>query len=621
MLYSESMEGRSPLALPAQNSWAQRFSWAGIRTWMEAPGFDAAVSVGGSSVSVTGLMKSQTFPAMLAFNQKQRCVAQGEAARALEGREPEGVSIHQPMRGGSVHDPHGAKLLLEQALRRGHWGTAPRLLLAIGAQPTALERETWEALGRAVGARHIALTSELIASAVGAGLDILRPRCHMVLHIGAGRCEVGVLALGACLAVECGEVAGDHVDESIQEYVRRTYQLLIHRQDAERLKQELCNCSSESELPVSGRHLESGAPLRVTLKAGELFPVVEPFHHQWVDLVKQFLARIPVAWVDDIQDGGIHLTGGSGLLFGFSQALRNATGLTVCLPEQPQGCTARGLQTILKSATLRKALFSQVSQPNDDYSPKNLVAQRTSLGWTAALALLASSLFLSAASAHALKLGAPDPWLGPVSGVVTAGLAAGQGDSKPSQVLNREEQRQLQRIKAENQRLWRWLGRREMTSKGVSGGILARLVSRDPHNWLSGVRLDVGQAQGVKVGSLVMAEQGLLGKVVQVDQHSCRVRLVLDPASVIAATLPQRKAGGVVMGRGLGTMEMKYLDPDCGVKAGDSVVTSGQDGQYPRGLPVGRIEHLTRSNDSSFLTAAVVPHLKLDDLSEVMVLR
>lgn len=620
MLYSESMEGRA-LTSVTSPSWVQRMSWAGVKTWLEAPGFDAAVSVGGSQVSVTGMVKRQTFPALLAFNAKQRCVAQGEAAKSLEGKEPEGVTIFQPMKGGAVHDPYGAKLLLEQALRRGHWGTAPRLLLAIGAHPTALERETWEALGRSVGARQIALTSELVASAIGAGLDVLRARCHMILHIGAGRCEVGVIALGSCLAVRRGEVAGEHVDEAIQEYVRRTYQLLIHKQDAERLKIELCHCSSESELPVSGRHLESGAPLRVVLRANELWPIVEPFHAQWVHLVRQFLAEIPIAWVDDVQEQGIYLTGGSSLLYGFSQALRQSTGLTVCLPERPQECTSRGLHSMLKSPTLRKALFSQVRAPEDDYAPKNLVMQRTSLGWSAAAALLAVSLFASAASAKALNMGGPDPWFGPASQVLNAGLAAGQKNDGQSRVLTQEEKRQMLRLRSENQRLWRWLGRREMNLKGLEGGTLARVVSRDPHEWLSGVRLDVGRKEGIQQGALVMAEQGLLGRVVQLDDHSCRVSLCLAPNSRLHGALPNRKAGGVLFGRGLGMLEMQYLDPDSGIKAGDVVVTSGQDGQFPRGLPIGTVAQVHRSNDSSFLTAQVSPYVKLDDVSEVMVLK
>jgi rod shape-determining protein MreB len=617
MLYSESMEGR---ALAVTPSWSQRFSWAGVRTWLEAPGFDAAVSVGGSQVSVTGMSKAQAFPALLAFNHRQRCVAMGEGAHALEGKEPEGVSIFQPMKGGAVHDPHGAKLLLEQALKRGHWGTAPRLLLAVGADPTALERETWEALGRSVGARQIALTSELLASAIGAGLDVLRPRCHMVLHIGAGRCEVGVIALGSCLAVRRGELAGCQVDEAIQEYVRRTYQLLIHRQDAERLKIELANCSSESELPVSGRHLESGAPLRVSLRANELWPIVEPFHAQWVHLARSFLAEIPVAWVDDIQDQGIHLTGGSTLLYGFSQALRQSTGLTVVQPEKPGACTSKGLQMILKSAVLRKALFSQLPKPKDDFAPKNLVMQRTSLGWSAAAALMAVSLFLSAASANAMGLGGPDPWFGGISAALNAGLASGQKQTSDSKALTQEEKRQMQRLRSENQRLWRWLGKREMNLKGLQGGTLARVVGRDPHEWLSGIRLNVGSADGIKPGNLVMADQGLLGRVVQVDEHSCRVSLCLSPTSSLAGSIPQRKADGVMKGSGLGVLEMSYINPDAGVKDGDAVVTSGQDGLFPRGLPVGTIRQLHRSNESSFLVAQVVPSVKLGDVSEVMVL-
>jgi rod shape-determining protein MreC len=321
-----------------------------------------------------------------------------------------------------------------------------------------------------------------------------------------------------------------------------------------------------------------------------------------------------------VQEQGLYLTGGSSLLYGFSQALRQATGLTVSLPERPQDCTAKGLQTILKSATLRKALFSQLKEPQDDYAPKSLVLQRTSIGWSAAAAVLGVSLFASAASAQALKLGGPDPWLGKSTTVLAAGLAASQADKPPSKVLTTEEKRQLLRLRSENDRLWRWLGQRETNLHGKGQGRLARMVSRDPNEWLSGVRLDVGKKEGVAPGHLVMAEHGLLGKVVQVDEHTCRVRLCLDPASVIAGTVPMRKTGGVVAGRGVGWLEMRYLDPDAGLKKGDSVVTSGQDGQFPRGLPIGQIVQLQRSNDSSFLTAQVKPFVRLDEVSEVMVL-
>lgn len=622
MLFSESMESRIGRAnTGAGAGWLQKLSLSGIRTWIEAPRFDAAVALGGTSVSLTGPSGTQHFPAMLAFNARNKCVGVGEQARALEGKEPEGVTIHLPVRNGIVHDPNGARLLLQHALKHAHWGPTPRVLLAVGSQPTALERETWEALGRAVGARQISLLSELLAAAIGAGVDVLRPRCQMILHIGSGRCEVGVLALGSCLMVRRGEVAGEEVSAAIQEYVRRTYHLLIHRQDADRIKTELANCSSESELPVSGRHLESGAPLRIVLKAGELHPLVEGFHEHWVALVKQFLADIPVAWLDDVQEGGVHLTGGGSLLYGLSAALRTATGLRVTQPERPQDCAALGLRSILKSAVLRQALFTHPDIPVDDFNSKAAVMQRSTWGWTTAAALLGLSLFFSARSAEALGAGGPDPWLGPLSGIVTTGLAAAHPQPTNSHVMTQEEKRQLIRLRAENDRLWRWMGRRETHLDGLGSGVLARMVSRDSHPWISGIRLDVGSSDGVAVGNIVMGEKGLLGRVIQIDEHSCRVRLCLDPKSVLSGVLPARKSGSRVEGRGLSTMVMDTVDPDCGAKAGDLVVTSGQDGQYPRGLPLGKVVSVHRNADNSFLTAEIAPLARLDEVTEVMVLR
>ncbi|MCP6275040.1 rod shape-determining protein, partial [Klebsiella pneumoniae] len=78
-----------------------------------------------------------------------------------------------------------------------------------------------------------------------------------------------------------------------------------------------------------------------------------------------------IEWVDDVQENGIHLTGGSTALRGLAPALRQATGLVVSLPENPAQCTGLGLQTILKSAPLRRALFCDAAAPKDDYAPRN----------------------------------------------------------------------------------------------------------------------------------------------------------------------------------------------------------------------------------------------------------
>lgn len=618
MLYSESIERPMGAALTAKTSWAEKWSWSALRTWMEAPVFDAAVALGASSVVVSSAGRRSEFPALLAFNARGKCLATGLEAQALEGKEPEGVTIQQPLRHGTVHDPHGARLLLQKAVRGG----ASRLLLATGAHPTALERETWEALGRSVGARQVALVSELLASAVGAGLDVLKPRCQLVLHIGAGRCEVGVLALGACLSVRKGDVAGTDVTQAIQEYVRRTYHLLIHRQDAERLKRELSVCSSEAELPVSGRHLESGAPLRVNLKAGEIHPLVEGFYSHWTDLVRAFLADMPIDWLDDVQATGIHLTGGCTSLYGLSAALKEATGLRIVRPEQPEGCAAAGLQSILRSPQLRRALFGHTVKPKDDFAEQPVTLQRSSLVWTLAAGLLAVTLAASAASARALTAGGPDPWLGPLAGLAAVAPAARDDAPQASAVLNREEKRQLASLRAENGRLWGWLGRREAAPKVNSkAGQLARVIGRDGVPWLAGVRLDVGKAQGIKVRQLVMADRGLLGRVVQVDDATCRVQLLLAPTMVSHGAVAARHTSGVLSGSGLPTLSMTGLDPDSHLKAGDLVTTSGQDGKFPRGLPLGRIAAFHIDPKSGMIDAQVKPLAQIDDVSEVMVLR
>ena len=636
MLHSESFENVSPL-------WKAEVKWLSTtRQWwgnrVLDPKLDIAVSIGGSSVAVVTGRKRVTFPAMLALDTKGRVTCWGEQAAALEGREPEGISILQPIRGGVIYDPGGAIKLLEAALKkRISLGGSPNLLLAVSSQTAALETQSWLELGRQAGAHQTFLVSQLLAAALGAGVHILQPQARLVVHVGAGGCEAGVVALGSTLKVSRSRTGGDVLTEAIREHIRHQHGLVVHRQVAEKLKHQISLYEEDSEavLEAWGRRVEDGQPACMPVLKVELANVVRPLAEQWCTWVHQFLSEVNVDWIEDIREGGVQLTGGSSMLGGFSRLLEERVGLRVSLTSSAGEACSLGMSRILGIGEVRHALLAPrpASIPKDDYLGMRAVAEPVVWRRLALATILAATVGLSFQSAYATKGTGGDPVTGLLSKVLIPGLAtmhetqeqqkkSPEANFKP--VLASQQEREIKRLSAENQRLWKWLGRREVTPQArwlAQRPILAQVIGRDPRGWFSSWTLDVGKNQNVKMGQVVMAESGLVGKIVSVEDTSCIVRPFVDSESVVAGQIPERKTSGIVLGRGTPNLEMRYLDPNSGIKVGDRVVTSGQDGQLPAGVVIGQVSQLVRQLDSSFVNAVITPAVRLDDVREVLILR
>jgi rod shape-determining protein MreC len=149
--------------------------------------------------------------------------------------------------------------------------------------------------------------------------------------------------------------------------------------------------------------------------------------------------------------------------------------------------------------------------------------------------------------------------------------------------------------------------------------VLAQIIGRDPRGWLAAWTLDVGKNHGVKVGQIVVAESGYVGKIVSVEDTSSQVKPFLDNDAV-AAYLPERKVASVVQGNGTATLDIDNLDCNRGIKAGDLVVTRGMDGKLPGGIPIGYVTHVVRHTDTSFIKATLTPAVHFEDVREVLVL-
>lgn len=174
---------------------------------------------------------------------------------------------------------------------------------------------------------------------------------------------------------------------------------------------------------------------------------------------------------------------------------------------------------------------------------------------------------------------------------------------------------------AENERLRQMLGypaRKRWNLKP------ARVIGRDPANWWRSVHLDVGQRHGVTTNLAVLTTEGLVGRVAESGPWTSRVVLIGDPNCPVAAALIEGGETGIIRGASAGDMEgilvdLSYLPRNAAVKPGQRVVTSGQGGVFPPGVPIGEVIDARAVDEGIFLEARVRLAVNLSSLDHVWV--
>ncbi|WP_162831376.1 rod shape-determining protein [Paraburkholderia caffeinilytica] len=273
----------------------------------------------------------------------------GDEARRMLGRLPQNIEAITPIRGGVISDFSASEQMIRQFVHhacKGRWlPNAPRITVTVPGDATQVERRAFKEAIQGAGASHVALLAKPLAAALGAGLAISDATGCMVVDIGAGTTEIGVIALGCVVRGASARVGGDTLDQAIVNYVRRTHGLLIGEHTAQRVKLEIgCALPLRDDLfaEVTGRSLAEGTPRTMTLSSQEVYEAfVEPLG-QIVSLLRRVLESTPPELAADIADRGFMLTGGSAMLRGLDQRLREETGLAVAVAEQPMTCVIRG---------------------------------------------------------------------------------------------------------------------------------------------------------------------------------------------------------------------------------------------------------------------------------------
>jgi rod shape-determining protein MreB len=200
------------------------------------------------------------------------------------------------------------------------------------------------------GAREVFLVEEPMAAAIGANLPIEEPSGNMIVDIGGGTTEVAVISLSGMVYSKSVRVGGNKLDEAIVNYIKKTYNVLIGEPSAEIVKFKVGSAfplKEELKTMVKGLDLVTGLPRTIEITSEEIRGALEEPLLVIIDAIKQVLEKTPPELIADIVDRGIVLAGGSSLLKGMEDRLRDETQVPVNLSEDPMNCVVMGCGRML----------------------------------------------------------------------------------------------------------------------------------------------------------------------------------------------------------------------------------------------------------------------------------
>ena len=319
-------------------------------------GTDIASDLGTSTVKIyldgKGVILKE--PAVVAYNvETEEVVAIGSEAYAMVGRTSDRIDVVQPLCNGVISDFDLAQYLISHYMKQisGSKVFMPRVVVSVPCLITEVEKRAVVNAISSAGVRKICLIEEPVAAAMGAGVKIDEPHGTLIVDIGGGTTDMGVLSLSGIAISRSIKTAGNAFDEAIIKYVRRKYNLIIGKRMAEEAKIAIGCVYPRKEMVkhrVKGRNAMTGLPQWADISCDEMLEALIEPAMQIIYTVQEMLEKTPPELMGDVYSDGIILTGGSSQLFGFDKLISKKTKMPVRIAEEPDMCVARGAGLAIK---------------------------------------------------------------------------------------------------------------------------------------------------------------------------------------------------------------------------------------------------------------------------------
>jgi len=298
-------------------------------------------------------------------NGKKTIQAVGKEAKMMLGKTPGNITAIRPMKDGVIADFTVTEQMLKQFIKRVHesrlFSPSPRIIICVPCGSTQVERRAIREAAIEAGASQVFLIEEPMAAAIGADLPVAEATGSMIVGIGGGTTEVGVISLGGMVYSGSVRVGGDKFDEAIINYIRRNYGMLIGETTAEMVKKEIGSAfpgSEVREMEVKGRNLAEGIPRSFTISSNEILEALTEPLNQMVGAIKSALEQTPPELGADIAEKGMVIAGGGALLRDIDRLIMEETGLPVIIADDPLTCVVRGSGKALERMDKLGSIFA-----------------------------------------------------------------------------------------------------------------------------------------------------------------------------------------------------------------------------------------------------------------------
>jgi rod shape-determining protein MreB len=277
-----------------------------------------------------------------------RVLAVGQEARDMLGRTPETIVASRPMKDGVIADYRVTEAMLRYFINKALGKVRffrPEVMISVPGGITSTERRAVIEAAQAAGARAAYVIKETVAAAIGAGIPIAEARGNLIIDIGGGTTDVAVLSLGGIVNFTSVRVAGNRLDQSIIEYVRKKHSIAIGDRTSEEIKITIgsaMHLKEEEVMEVKGRDMVSGLPKTVNVSTNEIVEALNDDLYEIARAVKTVLQDTPPELASDIIDRGMVMTGGTALLRNLDKYIAQSVGVPCYVAEEALLCVAKG---------------------------------------------------------------------------------------------------------------------------------------------------------------------------------------------------------------------------------------------------------------------------------------
>jgi rod shape-determining protein MreB len=332
---------------------------------------DLAIDLGTANtiVSIKGKGIVINEPSVVAIkiinNGKKKILAVGKEAKEMVGKTPENITAIRPMKDGVIADFDVTQEMIKYFIKKVHKRStfiSPRIIICVPYGLTQVERKAVKESALSAGSREVYLIEEPMAAAIGAKLNTQEAQGNLVIDIGGGTTEIGVISLGGLVVSKSIRVAGDKFDKSIVDYVNKIYSLQIGERTAEEIKMEIGSASKldeELKMFIKGKDRITGLLNTIEISSEDVREAIKEPVKEIGEALKQILEETPADLAGDIVENGVVLTGGGALLRGLDKYLRDLVKLPVYVAEDPLLAVARGTGKALENIEILSSALNE----------------------------------------------------------------------------------------------------------------------------------------------------------------------------------------------------------------------------------------------------------------------